>query len=177
MREPHRDWSGQTATCCHGHFDRHRHSRFRPGWGELHPRTRHCCQATHDVDLFASPALGTDQFQNAVATCIQALREHGYDVTQIRSFPLFARLQVIDSDNDALEIDLAINWRAHPPVTFSLGPYAWAQDLLTSPTPHDGRIDTGRSSYRTSRPSTMQPTEPPHRLRRRDRCYECPIER
>lgn len=76
---------------------------------------------THDVDLFAGPAVSTEEFQESLARGEAALRNHGYQVTRTRSFPFFARLHVVDADGAELEVDFGINWRAHPPVRFAVG--------------------------------------------------------
>lgn len=76
---------------------------------------------THDVDLFAGPALSTEEFQESLSRSEATLRDHGYQVTRTRSFPFFARFHVMDADGAELEVDFGINWRAHPPVQLTVG--------------------------------------------------------
>lgn len=79
---------------------------------------------TEDVDLFATPGIGEEEFHSAVATGEEALRESGLIVVRLRDFPTFARLHVDDSNEGlvALDVDFAVNWRADPPVQMRMGP-------------------------------------------------------
>lgn len=81
---------------------------------------------THDVDLFTTTATGPEAFAAAVAASERVLRDHGYEVTQIRSTTQFARL-LVESVNGpgpgrVVEIDLGIDWRAEPPAQLAIGP-------------------------------------------------------
>lgn len=87
---------------------------------------------TQDVDLFAASAMSPDQFDHALAQAERTLREHGYEVTRARSAPLFARLLVADPDGAALEVDLAVDWRAEPPVRLEVGPVLSLRDAVGS---------------------------------------------
>jgi hypothetical protein len=81
---------------------------------------------TRDVDLFATSATGPEAFAAALAASEDVLREHGYEVTQTRSTPQFARLLVQSVNGPdpgpVVEIDLAIDWRAEPPAQLAIGP-------------------------------------------------------
>ena len=85
---------------------------------------------TEDVDLFAVSTTSVDVFQAAIATSEAALVAHGYQVTRLRSFPLYARLQVEDSDGVLLDVDLGVNWREYPSVRFDVGPVLSVQDAV-----------------------------------------------
>jgi hypothetical protein len=81
---------------------------------------------TRDVDLFATSATGPEAFAAALTASEDVLREHGYEVTQTRSTPQFARLLVQSVNGPdpgpVVEIDLAIDWRAEPPAQLAIGP-------------------------------------------------------
>ncbi len=85
---------------------------------------------TEDVDLFTVSTTSVDAFQAAIVTSEAALVEHGYHVTRLRSFPLYARLRVEDSGGAVLDVDLGVNWREHPPVQFGVGPVLSVQDAV-----------------------------------------------
>lgn len=85
---------------------------------------------THDIDLFAQSTLTTEQFAAAVTRTRQVLTDHGLDVDLVRRHPLFARFLVRADAEDAIEVDLAVNWRALPPVELRLGPVLAESDAV-----------------------------------------------
>ncbi|MCD2186627.1 nucleotidyl transferase AbiEii/AbiGii toxin family protein [Actinomycetospora soli] len=85
---------------------------------------------THDVDLFAFSTLEPTEFDDAVLRAENELRAHGYVVVRTRSFPLFARLHVVDPNGNDLEVDLGVNWRSDTPVVSSIGPVLSESDAV-----------------------------------------------
>lgn len=85
---------------------------------------------TEDVDLFADSTTTTEQFQAALARGEQALRDAGYQVLRLRSFPMFARLSVVGPDGTGMDVDFAVNWRVDPPATMRLGPVLSERDAV-----------------------------------------------
>ena len=77
---------------------------------------------TQDIDLFGGPTVTADDFSVVLQRGEDALRAAHYDVTRVREFPLFTRMRVTSPDGATLDVDLAINWRADPPVQMSVGP-------------------------------------------------------
>lgn len=77
---------------------------------------------THDIDLFAHSTLTATQFADALTRAKDLLTGLGLEVELVRSYQLFARLSVRDDTGDAIEVDMAVNWRAEPPVMLRLGP-------------------------------------------------------
>ncbi|MCA1481616.1 hypothetical protein I6F37_42550, partial [Bradyrhizobium sp. NBAIM08] len=58
------------------------------------------------------------------------LSDAGYTVELVRSFAQFARLRIIKEGADVLDVDLALNWRADPPVRLSVGPVLSERDAI-----------------------------------------------
>lgn len=85
---------------------------------------------TEDIDLFAGPLISADDFAAAIGTAERALTEAGHDVTRLREHPTFARLHVHVGDGLGLDVDLAVNWRADPPVQMSVGPVLSERDAV-----------------------------------------------
>lgn len=83
---------------------------------------------TEDVDLFAGPLISEDDFAAAVVTAEQALADAGYGVARLREYPTFVRLHV--QAGEGLEVDLAVNWRADPPVRMDLGAVLSERDAV-----------------------------------------------
>lgn len=85
---------------------------------------------TEDIDLFAGPLISEADFAAAVVAAERALVDAGYAVARLREHPTFARLHVGAGDGLGLEVDLAVNWRADPPVRMSLGPVLSERDAV-----------------------------------------------
>lgn len=85
---------------------------------------------TEDIDLFAGPLISEEDFAAAVATGEHALHDADYDVARIRESPTFVRLHLQAGNGLALDVDLAVNWRADPPVKMSLGPVLSERDAV-----------------------------------------------
>src|SRR5690606_36709324 len=60
----------------------------------------------------------------------RALADAGYEVARLRDHPTFARLHVQAADELGLDVNLAVNWRADPPVRTSLGPVLSERDAV-----------------------------------------------
>ncbi|NEN80300.1 nucleotidyl transferase AbiEii/AbiGii toxin family protein [Nocardioides zeae] len=101
---------------------------------------------TQDVDLFTTQ---TDPaaFSAAVDEVIAGLASEGFQVAALRRLDGFARLQVLapPTPDDAtggprpdsqgglvVEVDLGIDWRAHPPVTLDVGPVLALEDAVAN---------------------------------------------
>jgi hypothetical protein len=84
---------------------------------------------TQDVDLFTTTAGGPGQAVELVAA---ALRAAGLVVTsELAPDGEFARLHVSDTTR-AVVVDLARDWRAHPPVRMSVGLVLHRDDAVSS---------------------------------------------
>lgn len=100
---------------------------------------------TQDVDLFTTQ---TDPaaFGAAVDEVIAGLSSQGFQVAALRRLDGFARLQVHAPPTPAtteehrpggpvglvVEVDLGIDWRAHPPVTLDVGPVLALEDAVAN---------------------------------------------
>ena len=86
---------------------------------------------THDADLFTND---TDDiaFQAAALHLIAELRRAGYQVEELRRTQQFAQLPIATADGQAVDLDLAMDWREHEPVTLSIGPVLSLLDAVSS---------------------------------------------
>lgn len=85
---------------------------------------------TADVDLFGPPLTTPQQFATVVERVEHALLSAGYTVERARSFAQFARLGVAMHDRQVLDVDLALNFRADPPVQMAVGPVLSERDAF-----------------------------------------------
>jgi hypothetical protein len=85
---------------------------------------------TRDVDLFALPTLPPDQFVRAVTKAEAALQAAGWKVTRTRAAPLFARLEIEGSADEAIEVDLGVDWRSETPIELGVGPVLALPDAV-----------------------------------------------
>lgn len=85
---------------------------------------------TQDVDLFTVNTAAED-FTAAVERAMATLIENGYTVSVPRSAPLFARL-IVTMGSEQVEVDFGADWRAHQPVTFSVGPVLAIEDAVAN---------------------------------------------
>jgi hypothetical protein len=84
-----------------------------------------------DIDLFTAWNLRAD-FGAAVERVVEAYRSAGYEVLIERQFETFARLRVSDGASAHTDVDLAADWRQHPPVQLAIGPVLAFEDLMAS---------------------------------------------
>lgn len=84
---------------------------------------------TNDIDLF-TVMQASQRFPNAVNSLIEHLTANNYDVTVERASPSFAQLSVTPPHGAPLSVDLAIDWRAHTPVRFDIGPVLTLEDAV-----------------------------------------------
>ncbi|MGY0231010.1 nucleotidyl transferase AbiEii/AbiGii toxin family protein [Longispora urticae] len=85
---------------------------------------------SEDVDLFTEAAAEA-RFPEAVDTVVQALTADGLTVrVEIRS-ESFARLHAADQVAEA-KLELAIDWRAHPPTIMDIGPVLHPADAVAN---------------------------------------------
>jgi hypothetical protein len=87
-----------------------------------------------DVDLFMDWQQRAD-FPAVTDRVIEALSANGYTVTVDARAETFARLLIaIDDEPDAdpQKMELAADWRAHPPVTLDIGPVLHPDDAVAN---------------------------------------------
>ena len=88
-----------------------------------------------DVDLFTDWQRRAD-FPAAAEAVITGLSERGYDVTVVMRGDTFARLLVrapgTPGDTESDKVELAADWRAHPPVELAVGPVLHADDAVAN---------------------------------------------
>jgi len=85
-----------------------------------------------DVDLFTDWQRRAD-FPAAADLVIEALTDNGFVVDVVARADTFARLLVFRADEPDVEpqkMELAADWRAHPPVTLSVGPVLHPDDAV-----------------------------------------------
>lgn len=85
---------------------------------------------TADVDLFGPPLTTPEQFATVVERVEDALVNAGYTLDRVRSFAQFARLRITEDAGEVLDVDLALNWRADPPVHMAVGPVLSERDAV-----------------------------------------------
>jgi hypothetical protein len=76
---------------------------------------------TRDVDLFGAATLDAPTFEASVSRGCRVLQEAGLTVSIVTESSSFARLIVTADSGTSVEVDLAINWRAEPPIERRLG--------------------------------------------------------
>ncbi|MDR8410452.1 nucleotidyl transferase AbiEii/AbiGii toxin family protein [Nonomuraea sp. 3-1Str] len=84
---------------------------------------------SEDVDLFTSA--GGD-FDLAVRAALTAYREAGMKAEITQEGPGFARLLVIDDVGRSAKVEMAVDWRAHPPVRLEIGPVLHQDDAVAN---------------------------------------------
>lgn len=86
---------------------------------------------TADVDLFTANT-APEPFAEAVGAGLDALRANGYQVVVARRAEQFARFAATTPDGYTFDVDLGVDWRAHPPVVFPVGPVLDIEDAVAS---------------------------------------------
>jgi hypothetical protein len=90
---------------------------------------------SEDVDLFTDWQRRAD-FPAAVEAVVVALTRHGYAVQVVTQGDTFARLLVSgpgdSADVEPDKIELAADWRAHPPVLLAVGPVLHLDDAMAN---------------------------------------------
>lgn len=86
---------------------------------------------THDVDLFTSD-LDPVAFDASVDRLIDAVRELGHRVDEIRRSQHFAQLRITTPTGRGVDMDLAVDWREFDPVTLAVGPVLSVEDAVGS---------------------------------------------
>jgi hypothetical protein len=86
-----------------------------------------------DVDLFTDWQCRAD-FLAAVDVVVAALIRHGYQVETVNRSEVFARLLVAmpGADSSPEKVEMAADWRAHPPVMLDVGPVLHADDAVAN---------------------------------------------
>jgi hypothetical protein len=110
------------------------------------------------VDLFTDWQRRAD-FPAAVDAVVAAFTEHGYAVRVAARGESFARLLVsaqgATGEGNEDKVELAADWRAHPPVLLDVGPVLHVDDAAwthrASPRVSDLAIRTGSGSPTTVR--------------------------
>lgn len=83
---------------------------------------------TEDVDLFTANQDGAE-FSAVVKQVLARLRESDFSVEVVRQAPLFARLHVVDGEQQ-IELDLAVDWREDLPVQMGQDWYLSLNDAV-----------------------------------------------
>lgn len=87
---------------------------------------------SEDVDLFTTMAAERD-FPAAVQRATAALHGDRLDADVTAESPTFARLRVRDPETGhESNVELCIDWRAHPPTQLSIGPVLHADDAVAN---------------------------------------------
>ncbi len=86
---------------------------------------------TEDVDLFTAHQAQAN-FDASLDRIIAALRAAGYTVETRRHQATFAHLTVIDMSGRSTDVDLGVDWRAHPPVQLEVGPVLAVDDAVAN---------------------------------------------
>jgi hypothetical protein len=86
---------------------------------------------SEDVDLFTAWDR-RGEFAVAVSAVVDALSTAGYPVEVTQRFETFARLMVSDpiARHEPYKVELAANWRSHPPVMMDIGPVLHLDDVV-----------------------------------------------
>lgn len=84
---------------------------------------------TEDVDLFTVQQAET-RFDTSLDRIIAALHAAGYTVETRRRQDTFARLTIVSAQGRSTDMDLGVDWRAHPPVRLKVGPVLAIDDAV-----------------------------------------------
>lgn len=84
---------------------------------------------TEDVDLFTVQQAQA-KFDMSLDRIIAALLSAGYTVETRRRQETFAQLTATDSRGRSTDVDLGVDWRAHPPVHLEVGPVLDIEDAV-----------------------------------------------
>ena len=88
---------------------------------------------TEDIDLFTN-SLDVENFQLARDAVVERLHDSGWIVTIGRSADTFTRLIVEDETGLKTEIDMGVDWRAHPAQVLEVGPVLHETDVVAAKT-------------------------------------------
>lgn len=88
---------------------------------------------TEDIDLFTN-SLDVENFQLARNAVVERLQESGWTVIIGRSADTFATLLVEDETGLKTEIDMGVDWRAHPAPVLEVGPVLHQNDVVATKT-------------------------------------------
>lgn len=86
---------------------------------------------SEDVDLF-TVADARGQFDAAVTAAVDAYHAAGLKVDIIRSGETFARILLTSDDKRQVRVEMAVDWRAHPPVTLGIGAVLHQDDAVAN---------------------------------------------
>lgn len=84
---------------------------------------------TEDVDLFTAQQ-AESAFGRSLVRIIAVLRTAGYIVEIRRRYDMFAQFTAISAQGCSTEVDLGVDWRAHPPVLLEVGPVLALEDAV-----------------------------------------------
>lgn len=88
---------------------------------------------TEDIDLFTN-SLDAENFQLARDAVVKQLQQNGWTVIIGRSADTFTTLLVEDGAGLKTEIDMGVDWRAHPPPVLEVGPVLHHNDAVATKT-------------------------------------------
>lgn len=94
---------------------------------------RFTARPTEDIDLFTN-TLDAENFQAARDAVVERLQESGWKVAIGRSAETFATLIVEDDGGLKTEIDMGVDWRAHPAPVLEVGPVLHETDAVATKT-------------------------------------------
>jgi len=87
---------------------------------------------SEDVDLFTT-AISEEQFATASAAAIEGFQADGLEVDVVVDAPSFSRLLVSDAVTErSAQVELGMDWRAHPPTILNIGPVLHPDDAVAN---------------------------------------------
>lgn len=87
---------------------------------------------SEDVDLFTT-AISEEQFSRASTAAIDGLRQDELEVEVVVDAPGFSRLLVRDGLTErSAQVELGMDWRAHPPTILNIGPVLHPDDAVAN---------------------------------------------
>lgn len=93
---------------------------------------------TEDIDLFTVQQAQAE-FGASLDRIIAALRVAGYIVERCRRQDTFAQLTATSGSGRSTDVDLGVDWRAHPPVRLEVGPVLSVDDAVGNRSAHCSR--------------------------------------
>jgi hypothetical protein len=86
---------------------------------------------SEDVDLFTTVG-APGGFTAGVDAAVAAYRAAGLEVTVGTMNATFARIYLDAPDGEQVRVEFGVDWRAHPPVTLSVGPVLHQDDAVAN---------------------------------------------
>ncbi|WP_165217299.1 nucleotidyl transferase AbiEii/AbiGii toxin family protein [Schaalia sp. ZJ1691] len=86
---------------------------------------------TQDIDVFARSTISQDSYDEALESLPRFMTRYGWHTEIERRGPTYSRC-IFTRDQDTLEVDLGIDWRAHEPTMTPLGPVLSLEDAISA---------------------------------------------